>query len=76
MTHRLPELEWRAAELLRQHPVIHLRHLKVVETESELVISGTVSSYSLKQMAQEAVRSAANGCRLRNQVNVVRPSGG
>ena len=76
MTDTLLDRERRGAELLRQHPVIHLRHLTVVETELEVVIYGTVSSYYLKQMAQEAVRPAIDGRRLRNQVIVERPSGG
>ena len=64
------------AELLRQSPFTGLRRLAVAETESEIVISGTVGSYFLKQMAQEAVRPALNGRRLRNKVIVLRPATG
>jgi hypothetical protein len=61
------------AGLLRENPVADLRHLAVVETGSEVVISGVVRSFYLKQMAQEAVRPALNGRRLRNRVTVLRP---
>lgn len=60
-----------AASLLRDNPVNDLRHLEVLETEIEIVISGVVSSYYLKQMAQEAIRPALAGRRLRNKVMVL-----
>jgi hypothetical protein len=61
----------RAALLLRDNPVNDLRRLEVIESESEIVISGIVSSYYLKQMAQETVRPALNGRKLRNRVIVL-----
>jgi hypothetical protein len=63
----------RAALLMRENPVSDLRRLDVLESESEIVISGIVSSYYLKQMAQEAVRPALSGRRLRNKVIVLPP---
>jgi hypothetical protein len=59
--------------LLRDNPVNDLRRLEVMESESEIVVSGIVSSYYLKQMAQEAVRPALNGRKLRNRVIVLPP---
>jgi hypothetical protein len=73
MTATLLEPPARAALLLRDNPVNDLRRLDVTESESELVISGIVSSYYLKQMAQEAVRPALNGRKLRNRVIVLPP---
>lgn len=63
----------RAATLLRDNPVNDLRRLEVCESDDEIVISGVVSSYYLKQMAQEAIRPAVSGRRLRNRI-VVRPA--
>lgn len=47
-----------------------LRGVEVKATETEVVITGVVSSYYLKQMAQETVRPIVEGRRLRNQVEV------
>jgi hypothetical protein len=73
MTATLLELPARAAPLLRESPVNDLRRLEVTETESEIVVSGIVSSYYLKQMAQETVRPALAGRKLRNRVIVLPP---
>ena len=63
----------RAASLLKENAVSDLRNLNVTESDDEIVISGIVSSYYLKQMAQEAVRPALAGRRLRNRVIVLPP---
>jgi len=73
MTAMLMEPPLRAALLLRENPVNDLRRLEVSETDCEIVISGIVSSYYLKQMAQEAIRPALGGRRLRNRVIVLPP---
>jgi hypothetical protein len=73
MTASVLDFRPRAAMLLRENPVNDLRRLDVVESESEIIISGIVSSYYLKQMAQEAVRPALGGRRLRNKVIVLQP---
>jgi hypothetical protein len=44
----------------------------VEETETALVIKGSVSSYYLKQLAQEALKSIRGLRHLDNQVQVVR----
>jgi hypothetical protein len=63
----------RAAALLRDNPVNDLRRLEVIETDSDVTITGIVTSYYLKQMAQETVRPALAGRRLRNKVIVLPP---
>jgi len=73
MTATLLEPPARAASLLRECPVNDLRRLEVTETESEIVVSGIVASYYLKQMAQETVRPALAGRKLRNRVIVLPP---
>ena len=73
MTATLLEMPPRAASLLRECPVNDLRRLEVTETESEIVVSGIVASYYLKQMAQETVRPALGGRKLRNRVIVLPP---
>src|SRR5438552_8005092 len=42
-----------AYQALRQSPIPVLRNLYVEESEQEIVLSGAVSSYYLKQLAQE-----------------------
>jgi osmotically-inducible protein OsmY len=57
---------------LSASPLPELRRLVVETTETEVVISGRVSSYYLKQLAQEAVRIAVGHRRLLNRVTVAR----
>lgn len=59
-------------EALHHNPIPRLRVLQVEETEKEVVLSGAVSSYYLKQLAQEAVLPLLGGRRLHNRVTVVR----
>jgi hypothetical protein len=73
MTTALLDSPARAAALLRDNPVNDLRRLEVIETEAELIVTGIVTSYYLKQMAQETVRPALNGRKLRNRVLVLPP---
>jgi hypothetical protein len=56
---------------LRSCVFTELRRLDAIETDGEVVITGVVRSYFLKQMAQEAVRPALGGRRLRNRLVVV-----
>jgi hypothetical protein len=60
--------------LLRQSPIPDLRALEVEESEFEVVITGLVGSYYLKQLAQETVRPAVADRRLRNRVVVAHQS--
>lgn len=63
-----------AAQALKQSPIPALRKLKVEETDSVIVLSGSVSSYYHKQMAQETVMPVLNNRELRNEVSVVEES--
>jgi hypothetical protein len=50
------------------HPA--LRHLCVEGSRESLIISGTVTCYYYKQLAQEALRSLLGDLQLVNQVKV------
>jgi osmotically-inducible protein OsmY len=63
----------RAKETLQQHLVPGLRRVHVELNESEVIISGTVSSYYLKQVAQEALKSILGIRTLNNRVEVKGP---
>lgn len=56
------------ALLANGHP--ELRQLTVIESEFEVELAGRVSSYYLKQVAQETAREAIAGRRLVNRVVV------
>ena len=61
-----------ATHALHQSPIPALRRLVLEETDEAVVIYGHVSSYYMKQMAQEAVMPSLAGRELRNRVVVVR----
>jgi hypothetical protein len=70
MTTTLPVRSHALQALQRSgHPA--LRQLHVEETDTTLLIKGSVSSYFLKQMAQEALKPIQGARRLVNQVEVV-----
>ena len=58
------------AELLAQSAQPLLRRLTIEETEEEVVLSGTLPTYFLKQLAQETVRPNLAGRRLLNRIVV------
>jgi hypothetical protein len=60
-----------AALVLRQSPIPALRKLSVEESHTGVVITGRVSSYYLKQLAQEAVMPLLDHRELLNRVMVV-----
>jgi hypothetical protein len=60
----------RAQATLRDSPLPALRRLSIRETDSCVTIVGRVSSYYLKQLAQEAVMSFLAGRTLVNRVTV------
>jgi hypothetical protein len=62
----------RADQALRQSPIPALRKLQVEESDLEIVISGSVSSYYLKQLAQETIMPLLGQRELLNRVKVVR----
>jgi len=63
----------RSITLLRKSVYAELRRLEAIENEDEVILTGVVRSYYLKQMAQETVRPAVAGRRLHNKV-VVSPA--
>jgi hypothetical protein len=63
----------RARFALMESPVSVLRELTVVQSKGVLRISGEVSTFYHKQLAQEVVRSVADGMRVANLVHVKRP---
>jgi osmotically-inducible protein OsmY len=58
------------ASILQNSPLPQLRRLKVVVNDQEVIISGTVTSYYMKQLAQEALRPSIGRRRLINRVEV------
>jgi hypothetical protein len=69
-----PRVQSPAATALRHSPIPPLRKLAVEETDTAVVLLGSVSSYYLKQLAQETVMSVLDGRELLNRVMVV-PNG-
>lgn len=55
-------------------PICELRDLRVEPFERGLVLSGSVSSFYHKQLAQEAVRAICNGIDI-DLVNAIRVHG-
>jgi hypothetical protein len=66
-------LAMRAHDVLRQSPIPVLRRLHVDESEQEIILSGAVSSYYLKQLAQEALMPVLGSRQLHNRILVIRP---
>ena len=60
----------RAQKALSASPVFALRDLRVDEREERLMISGLVSSFYHKQLAQEVVRAVAEGIEVVNTITV------
>lgn len=61
----------RLALALRHSPIPALRKLSLEETETAVTIRGRVSSYYLKQLAQETILPLLDGRGLCNRVQVV-----
>jgi hypothetical protein len=64
-------LQSQAGEALLRSSIPALRKLQVEERDLELVLIGAVSSYYLKQLAQETVMPFLGARELKNQVAVV-----
>jgi hypothetical protein len=62
----------RAALALKQSPIPPLRRLSLEEANDTVIIHGKVSTYYMKQLAQETIIPVLEGRRLLNQVTVVR----
>jgi hypothetical protein len=67
-----PLMQMRADQVLRQSPIPALRKLHAEETDFEIILSGSVSSYYLKQLAQETIMPVLGSRELRNRVAVLR----
>ena len=61
----------RLALALRRSPIPALRKLTLSESDSTVTIQGQVTSYYLKQLAQETILPLLDGRQLLNCVQVV-----
>ena len=61
-----------ADEALRSSPIPALRKLRVEETEEAIILSGSVSTYYHKQLAQETLMPLRGSRALHNRVIVIR----
>ena len=59
--------------LKKSHHAV-LRRLQVEKTDSSLIITGQVSSYFLKQLAQETIRPHLGSLKVINRVTVANNS--
>lgn len=64
------ELAPEPAEALTHSPIAQLRRLAVVSDAYRVTITGTVTSYYLKQLAQETLRALVGDRELLNNVEV------
>lgn len=64
------QLRWKAQTALDASPVFELRALHIEKTTQGLVISGQVSCFYHKQLAQETVRQISKNVAVTNSVIV------
>ncbi len=64
------EVQTRAQSALRSSPFYELRELQVEPVRDSLLISGCVSSFYYKQLAQEVVRSVCQEIDVINSIRV------
>jgi hypothetical protein len=65
-----PVLSPEPADVMTSSPLGQLRRLVVIADAYQVIITGQVSSYYLKQMAQETVRPLLGDRTLHNNVEV------
>ena len=65
------DIQPRAQDALTASPICALRELRVDQTGDTLMISGLVSSFYHKQLAQEVVRAVAEGVEVVNTIHVL-----
>jgi hypothetical protein len=65
------DVQPRAQTALSNSPIFELRDLRVEQADEGLVISGIVSSFYHKQLAQEVVRATCEGAEI-ELVNAIR----
>ncbi len=63
-----------AQSLLGQNSLIDLHQVSVDRLGDTLVLTGRVTSFYVKQVAQETIRPAADGLRVINRLEVTTPS--
>lgn len=56
------DVQPRAQQALASSPIFELRDLQVEQQQGNLLISGVVSSFYYKQLAQEVVRAVCREC--------------
>jgi len=61
-----------ATQALRQSSHPGLRNLTIQEADGIIIIMGRVTSYYLKQLAQETVMPVRGDCTLLNRVTVIK----
>ena len=66
----IEDFQPRAQSALADSPIYELRDLQVERQDGVLVISGSVSSFYHKQLAQEVVRSVCDGIDVINSILV------
>ena len=67
-----PVLACDPTDVLTTSPLPQLRRLVVTVSDGEVVITGQVSSFYFKQLAQETLMPTLDGRQLLNRVSVVR----
>jgi hypothetical protein len=65
------DIQPRAQRALTASPIYALRELRVDQTGDTLLISGLVSSFYHKQLAQEVVRAVSEGVEVVNSIRVL-----
>ena len=66
----IDDLHARAQAALSNSPFFELHELQVEQRDGTLFISGNVSSFYHKQLAQEVVRSVCKGIEVNNSIQV------
>jgi hypothetical protein len=71
----IEEVQPRAQAALASSPFYELRELQVEWRDDALLLSGTVSSFYHKQLAQEVVRSVSKEIEVINSIRVEHQEG-
>jgi osmotically-inducible protein OsmY len=64
------DVQLHAQGALNASPIYALRGIRVEQTGETIVLSGSVSSFYHKQLAQEAVRQLVSGVEVVNSIRV------
>jgi hypothetical protein len=59
-----------AKKLLAESPIAELKRIRLEQHGETITLSGRLSNFYLKQQAQETIRPAMRGLRVRNAVRV------